>query len=138
MKLVAILGGGPAGAFAAERLASAGLDTVVFDEKLAWEKPCGGGLTYKAYHTYPFLIENDTPKRVVTETVLAAPHAKAATLHLSEPLLIYSRLDLNRMMLERAERAGARIEKARVLEMDRTGMGWRCAPTRAHWTRISA
>src|ERR1022692_4624518 len=125
MKLVAILGGGPAGAFAAERLASAGLDTVVFDEKLAWGEPFGGGLTYKAYHTYPFLIENNTPKKLVTETILSAPHAKAATLHLSEPLLIYSRIDLNRMMLERAERAGARIEKARVLEINRTGMGWR-------------
>jgi geranylgeranyl reductase family protein len=125
MKLVAVLGGGPAGAFAAERLASAGLTTVVFDEKLAWEKPCGGGLTYKAYHTYPFLIENDTPKRLVTETVLAAPRAKAATLRLSEPLLIYSRMDLNRLMLERAERAGARIEKARVLEVTRTVAGWR-------------
>jgi len=125
MKPVAVLGGGPAGAFAAERLASAGLDTVVFDEKLAWEKPCGGGLTYKAYHTYPFLIENDTPKKLVTETVLAAPHARAATLRLSEPLLVYSRLDLNRLMLERAERAGARIEKARVLEIVRTTTGWR-------------
>ena len=125
MKLVAILGGGPAGAFAAERLASAGLDTIVFDEKLAWEKPCGGGLTYKAYHTYPFLIENNTPKKMVAEMVLAAPRAKPATLRLSQPLLIYSRIDLNRLMLERAERAGARIEKARVLETTRTSTGWR-------------
>jgi geranylgeranyl reductase family protein len=125
MKLVAILGGGPAGAFAAERLASAGLDTIVFDEKLAWEKPCGGGLTYKAYNTYPFLIENNTPKKMVGEMVLAAPRAKAATLRLSQPLLIYSRIDLNRLMLERAERAGARIEKARVLETTRTSTGWR-------------
>jgi flavin-dependent dehydrogenase len=125
MKLIAVLGGGPAGAFAAERLASAGLDTIVFDEKLAWEKPCGGGLTYKAYHTYPFLIENNTPKRLITETVLAAPRAKAATLRLNEPLLIYSRLDLNRLLLQRAERAGARIEKARVLETTRTSRGWR-------------
>ena len=125
MRLVAVLGGGPAGAFAAERLASAGLDTVIFYEKLAWEKPCGGGLTYKAYHTYPFLIENNTPKKLVRETVLAAPGAKAATLRLSEPLLIYSRMDLNRLMLERAERAGARIEKARVLETTRTTTGWR-------------
>ena len=46
MKTVAVLGGGPAGAFAAERLASAGLKTILFDEKLAWEKPCGGGLTF--------------------------------------------------------------------------------------------
>jgi geranylgeranyl reductase family protein len=130
MKRVAVLGGGPAGAFAAERLAEAGLDTFVFDEKLAWEKPCGGGLTYKAYHTYPFLIENDTPKKMVTETVLAAPRAKSATLKLTEPLLIYSRMDLNRMMLERAEHAGARIEKARVLESTRTDSGW-CLRTSA-------
>jgi len=39
MKTVAILGGGPAGSFAAERLASAGLRSIGFDEKLAWEKP---------------------------------------------------------------------------------------------------
>ena len=60
MKRVAILGGGPAGAFAAEQLAAAGMDVILFDEKLAWEKPCGGGLTYKAYSQYPFLIQNDT------------------------------------------------------------------------------
>ena len=45
---VAVAGGGPAGALAAERLAAAGLDVILFDEKLAWEKPCGGGLTATA------------------------------------------------------------------------------------------
>jgi geranylgeranyl reductase family protein len=125
MKRVAVLGGGPAGAFAAHRLASAGLETVVFDEKLAWEKPCGGGLTYKAYKQYPFLIENDTPKRVVTETWLTAPKVGSVRLKLEQPLLIYSRLDLNRMLLERAEKAGAQIEKARVQEIERHGSKWR-------------
>lgn len=125
MKRVAILGGGPAGAFAAERLASAGLEVLLFDEKLAWEKPCGGGLTYKAYSQYPFLLENPTPKRFVTQTVLAAPKAGAVSLALDHPLLIYSRFDLNRLLLERAEHAGAQIEKARVLEMERQGSRWR-------------
>ena len=125
MKRVAILGGGPAGAFAAERLASAGLQATLIDEKLAWEKPCGGGLTYKAYNQYPFLIENSTPKRFVRETVLAAPGAGEATLTLDDPMVIYSRIDLNRMLLERAEAAGAQIEKARVTEMTRRGPGWR-------------
>src|SRR6266700_1892206 len=104
MKRVAILGGGPAGAFAAEQLASAGLETIVFDEKLAWEKPCGGGLTYKAYHQYPFLIDNNTPKKLITETSLAAPKAGEAKMTLAHPLVIYSRMDLNRMLLARAER----------------------------------
>ena len=124
MKRVGILGGGPAGAFAAERLASAGLNVILFDEKLAWEKPCGGGLTYKAYSRYPFLIQNSTPKRIVTETVLAAPRAGEVSLKLEDPLLIYSRFDLNYMLLERAERAGAQIEKARVLEIARCGARW--------------
>ena len=39
VKRVAVLGGGPAGAFAAAQLAGAGLRTVVLDEKLAWENP---------------------------------------------------------------------------------------------------
>jgi geranylgeranyl reductase family protein len=125
VKKIAVLGGGPAGAFAAAQLASAGLDTIVLDEKLAWEKPCGGGLTYKAYHQYPFLIHNDTPKKLITQTVLAAPGAGEVTLKLNEPLLIYSRYDLNRLLLERAERAGAQIEKTRVLGIERQSSGWR-------------
>ena len=124
MKRIAVLGGGPAGAFAAERLARAGLDTRVFDEKLAWEKPCGGGLTYKAYRDYPFLINNDTPKKIINDTFLAAPEAGAVKMALSRPLVIYSRLDLNRMLLDRAEHAGAQLEKTRVLEVERTGRGW--------------
>jgi len=124
MKTVAVLGGGPAGAFAAERLARAGLKTILFDEKLAWEKPCGGGLTYKAYQQYPFLIDNDTPKRLVRETWLSAPQAGEVKMTLSHPLVIYSRKDLNQMLLTRAERSGAAIEKTRVLGIERRARGW--------------
>ncbi|MGA2117850.1 MAG: NAD(P)/FAD-dependent oxidoreductase [Bryobacteraceae bacterium] len=125
IRRVAILGGGPAGSFAAAQLASAGLAVQLFDEKLAWEKPCGGGLTFKAYHQYPFLLHNGTPKRLVTETTLGAAGAGQARLKLHDPLVIYSRLDLNGMLLDRAERAGVQIERARVLEMSRAGSGWR-------------
>lgn len=125
MKQVAVLGGGPAGAMAAARLAGAGLRTIVIDEKLAWEKPCGGGITYKAYRHYPFLRDSATPKKLVTEAFLDAPPAGSVCMKLPEPLLIFSRLDLNRMLLERAERAGAAIEKTRVLGIERSGPGWR-------------
>jgi geranylgeranyl reductase family protein len=125
MKKVAVLGGGPAGAFAAERLARAGVDTVVLDEKMAWEKPCGGGLTYKAYSRYPFLLENSVPKKIINETCLAAPRAGEVKMDLGKPLVIYSRMDLNRMLLDRAEDAGAQLEKTRVLGIERGGRGWR-------------
>jgi geranylgeranyl reductase family protein len=125
MKTVAVLGGGPAGSFAAERLAQAGLNTILFDEKLAWEKPCGGGITYKAYHEYPFLIDNDAPKKLVHQTVVGAPKTSDATVDLTHPLVIYARKDLNGMLLERAGQAGAAIEKTRVLEIERRDRGWR-------------
>jgi geranylgeranyl reductase family protein len=127
MKRVAVLGGGPAGAVAAERLATAGIQTTLFDEKLAWEKPCGGGLTYKAYEKYPFLLHNDSPKRLVTVTRLAAPGGGDAQMELRQPLLIYSRYELNRLLLARAERAGAQIEQTRVLDLARHNAGWRLA-----------
>ena len=125
MKQVVVLGGGPAGAFAAEQLASAGVRTMVLDEKLAWEKPCGGGLTYKAYSQYPFLLDSDTPKKIVNSASLAAPTAGEVSFGLDQPLVIYSRFDLNRMLLERAERAGAQVEKTRVLGIHRAPGGWR-------------
>jgi flavin-dependent dehydrogenase len=141
MKTVAVLGGGPAGAFAAERLASAGLKTILFDEKLAWEKPCGGGLTYKAYHEYPFLVNNDTPKKFVSETTLSAPRAGAVKMQLEHPLVIYSRMDLNRMLLDRAEKAGTVIEQTRVLGLERREKGWnlrtRCGTAKADFCIVA-
>jgi geranylgeranyl reductase family protein len=124
MKRVAVLGGGPAGAFAAERLAGSGLNVILLDEKLAWEKPCGGGLTYKAYSQYPFLIENSTPKRLVKQSYLSTSRTGAAKLSLTKPVVIYSRFELNQMLLKRAESAGAQLEKTRVLEINRQGCGW--------------
>jgi NADPH-dependent 2,4-dienoyl-CoA reductase/sulfur reductase-like enzyme len=37
MKQIAIVGGGPAGALCGERLATAGFEVTIFDERLAWE-----------------------------------------------------------------------------------------------------
>jgi geranylgeranyl reductase family protein len=125
MTHVAVLGGGPAGSFAAERLSRAGIRVTLIDEKLAWEKPCGGGLTYKAYSQYPFLIDNDTPKKVITRTCLSTPRAGSAQLELTRPLLIYSRYELNNLLLNRAGQAGAQIEKVRVTGLARKASGWR-------------
>lgn len=133
MKTVAVLGGGPAGSSAAERLARAGLRTIIIDEKLAWEKPCGGGITYKAYSQYPYLLENDTPKKLVTNTLIAAPKAGRVCMELNRPLVIYSRKDLNSMLLQRAEAAGAEIEKDRILGLNRTSAGgWKIRTRSGH------
>lgn len=113
MKRVAVLGGGPAGSMAAYELARAGIDTVLIDEKLAWEKPCGGGVTFKAYEQYPFLKE--AAYRSIARSTIASQGGGHVTLDLKKPLLVFSRKDLNQLLLDRAARAGARIERARVV-----------------------
>ncbi len=124
MKRVAVLGGGPAGAYAAEKLAASGLETILIDEKLAWEKPCGGGVTYKAYEKYPFLFDNSINKKVVHETFIGAHKAGPVKLNLNQPLLIFSRKEFNQMLLDRAEAAGAQIEKERVTSIEEREKGW--------------
>ncbi|MFN9296238.1 MAG: geranylgeranyl reductase family protein [Acidobacteriota bacterium] len=125
MKKVAILGGGPAGAMTAANLAGAGLETILLDEKLAWEKPCGGGVTYKAYEKYPFLFENQTEKKVVTDSYIGAHKTGPVRMNLNQPLLIFSRKALNQLLLDRAERAGAQIEQERVTGIEQREKGWR-------------
>jgi flavin-dependent dehydrogenase len=61
----------------------------------------------------------------VTDTLLAAPKAGSVKMAMQRPLLIYSRFELNNMLLKRAEAAGAEIEKTRVLNLERTADAWK-------------
>ncbi|MGB8010148.1 MAG: FAD-dependent oxidoreductase [Terriglobales bacterium] len=132
---IAIVGGGPAGALAAARLATAGRPVLLFDEKLAWEKPCGGGLTHKALQQYPFLTDaksadnpvehNEVEHNEVKECELISPSGQRVRFHLQHPVAIFSRLALNGLLLDRARQAGADIHKERVTRIERTGEDWR-------------
>jgi flavin-dependent dehydrogenase len=124
MREVIIVGGGPAGAVCGERLARAGkgVAVTIVDDHLAWEKPCGGGVTQKALRAYPFLLDGPHPKKVVREFELRAGSGPgtSARMTLDQPIVIYSRRVLNGLLLERAERAGCRILQARVTAFDTT------------------
>lgn len=125
MKSIAVIGAGPAGSTAAEQLARAGYQVHLLDEKLAWEKPCGGGVTYKAYQQYPYLQWNPTQRRNVSTCELQATGAKPFRFTLDHPLIIYSRRDLNAMLIERAASAGATVEKVRITAVERHSSRWR-------------
>jgi flavin-dependent dehydrogenase len=111
---VAIVGGGPAGALAGALLAESGRDVVLFDERLAWEKPCGGGLTHKALQRYPFLAEAGTESNSIEHCELISPSGQRAQFRMVHPVAIFSRLALNGLMLKRAGRAGVDIHHERV------------------------
>jgi flavin-dependent dehydrogenase len=103
---IAIVGGGPAGALAGALLAEGGRHVLLFDEKLAWEKPCGGGITHKALRQYPFLAEAGSESNPVEHCELISPSGQRVRFHMQHPVAIFSRLALNGLLLERARRAG--------------------------------
>ncbi|HZT72770.1 MAG TPA: NAD(P)/FAD-dependent oxidoreductase [Terriglobales bacterium] len=123
--VVLVIGGGPAGALAAERLAAAGRSVTLFDEKLAWEKPCGGGLTDKALRRYPFLREA-CRQHLLAECELIGRDGRSVTLRLDRPIAVMPRLQLNGLLLDRARQAGAELIRDRVVALDRdAAQGWR-------------
>jgi flavin-dependent dehydrogenase len=101
-----------------ERLARAGYDVTLFDERLAWEKPCGGGLTHKAIAAYPFLLDSPHPKKLIHTAELISSRGHRAQLVLDHPIVIYSRAVLNGLLLDRAAAAGCRVARSRVTLVD--------------------
>ena len=105
---IAIVGGGPAGALAAALLAAGGKNVLLFDEKLAWEKPCGGGLTHKALQQYPFLTDAGSESNLVCQYCeLISPSGQRVRFHMQHPVAIFSRERLNGLLLDRARSAPA-------------------------------
>jgi flavin-dependent dehydrogenase len=115
---ITIIGGGPSGAMCGERLGRAGHTVNIFDEHLAWEKPCGGGLTHKAIECFPFLMDNPYPKKLISSVELISSDDQSAMLDMSHPIVIYSRTVLNGMLLERAADAGCHVHRSRVMGVD--------------------
>ena len=116
---VLIVGAGPAGSFAAERLARAGVRVALFDGRPAGEpKPCGGGVTSKALKAWPHLLE--ATGRMIDELEMYSPAGRRLHLKLEEPFAIYSRTAFDSYLRERSRSAGAHVIHERVTFRPRT------------------
>jgi flavin-dependent dehydrogenase len=108
-----IVGAGPAGSFAAERLARGGARVALFDGRGPNDpKACGGGVTSKALKAWPHLLE--AAGRTVEEVEMFSPEGARVRLKLDEPFAIYSRTAFDSHLRERARAAGAQIFDERV------------------------
>jgi geranylgeranyl reductase family protein len=120
-----IVGAGPAGSFAAELLAQAGVKVALFDGRPPGEpKACGGGVTSKALKAWPHLL--NAVGRTINELDLYSPSGKKLHLELEEPFAIYSRLAFDSYLRERARAAGAQVffEKISARKAKRAESVW--------------
>lgn len=116
---IAIIGGGPAGAHCARRLAESGLSVTLFEACTSREKPCGGGIPARALEAFPFLDDARLPVKRIYRCLLVSPSGREVEFPLSEPLHVFRRADLQAFMLARAVEAGAHLITARVISFER-------------------
>src|SRR5712692_8994096 len=122
---VLIAGAGPAGSFAAERLARGGVRVALFDGRPPGEpKACGGGVTSKALKAWPHLLE--AVGRTIDELDMYSPSGKHLHLKLDEPFAVYSRIAFDTFLRERAREAGAQVfaEKISARGCKQSDDGW--------------
>src|SRR6478672_10359541 len=123
---VLIVGAGPAGSFAAERLAAGGARVALFDGRPTGEpKACGGGVTAKALKAWPNLL--NAVGRTINELDLYSPGGKKLHLQLDEPFAVYSRVAFDGYLRDRARDAGAHVfaEKISARTIKHTDGAWR-------------
>src|SRR5437762_7000008 len=120
-----VVGAGPAGSFAAERLARGGASVGLFDGRpLGEPKACGGGVTSKALKAWPHLL--DAVGRTIDELDMYSPSGKHLHLKLDEPFAVYSRIAFDTFLRERARTGGATrlADKVSARGCRRTEKGW--------------
>ena len=135
---VAIVGAGPAGARAAYVLARRGVRVTIFDGSHPREKPCGGGVTGRALalvadavdpRTFPHTVIRSarftqTPARGVGMMGRSSGLEVRVGVPLDpEALVVASRARFDAALLAAAERAGARLVRARVTDLSTGASG---------------
>jgi len=118
---VAIIGAGPAGAYLAYRLAQAGLRVGLFDPRAPWEKPCGGGITHKAWSRFDILNDDAMPRHEVFSSLQVSSTGHFFVIDQGHALYMVNRRDLSELMLNKAIGAGAQHLPLEVTGIDTWG-----------------
>ena len=120
-----VVGAGPAGSTAAQRLASGGASVLLVDRAtFPRDKPCGGGLTMRAVKQLPFAVD-PVVEQVVTTAELRLGQRRPAERGSGRPLAYMTqRRRLDHFLAEKAAAAGAEFRdgvKVTAVETDGTG-----------------
>ena len=123
---IIIVGGGPAGATAAYSLGQAGVRVLLLDKATEFprEKPCGGGLSARLLHRFPYVRElldaGEVPVNDVSRVHLESPDGTRVTYQQADPILhLVRRWEFDAALFRRAEsvctvRTGVMIRKCEV------------------------
>ena len=103
-----VVGAGPAGSTAAFRLARAGARVLLVDKaRFPRDKPCGGGLTYRAVRLLPFSVDPIVEEEVDTFELGLGYRRRFERRTRESLVLMTQRRRLDAFLVEQAQEAGA-------------------------------
>ncbi|MFZ5908235.1 MAG: NAD(P)/FAD-dependent oxidoreductase [Nitrospirota bacterium] len=105
---VLVVGGGPAGATAAQVLAAQGTEVILLERNLSFSKPCGGGLSLSAFHELP--IPPSTIRHEIRSIKLVSPAGEHVTIGLGESsIAIVQRKEFDAVLRDQARAGGSQV-----------------------------
>jgi len=122
---IAIVGGGPAGAYLGYCLAKEGISATIFDDSHPREKPCGGGISSFAIRKFPILHEIPVGKAESTQIKIISPKGREAIVEGEMESWAISRKHLDMFLLKKAKEEGAKLVKERVENFEKVKGIWK-------------
>ncbi|HCW08096.1 MAG TPA: hypothetical protein DGG95_12110 [Cytophagales bacterium] len=131
---IAVVGGGPAGAYCALELARRCVHATIFNRSYSIEKPCGGGVSPATLAKFPFLEQfrskgsNSEIYQMITCT------EKKYRMKIPNPGFNISRQFLDHQIQKMAIESGAKLIEEKVISINRKQDTWQIETTKRSLT----
>ncbi len=120
---IGIVGAGISGTYLASLLGRQGFEVMLFDPRTPWEKPCGGGITYRTFSAFSALDGFRPHCLSVQKMRMISADGESSSFSCPDPILIASRRSLGEYLLE--DLHGVQMVRQRVDRFAPDGAGWR-------------
>jgi flavin-dependent dehydrogenase len=141
---VAIIGSGPAGGLLALLLLKHECNIVIFDNRIPWEKPCGGTLNPRTFDDISELSDYQYHLKEILHIKSLGPSNHVTNVDLSSPWPVLNRSDLGRYFIDKIAECGNKYISDEVMNIDFLDNRWRIAvkssdkSTKVYFSKIIA
>jgi flavin-dependent dehydrogenase len=121
---IGVIGARVAGSYASLLLSRLGHEVLLFDDSIDKEKPCGGGITFKALRKMSWFNAQPLPHTEIANIRFTTPEGYSSVLSLPHPIRLFSRANLDSRLRQWAVESGVRFLPERALSFDHDSKAW--------------